>query len=205
MMDANTKIDLKGDISEFFHEALEHAARRVGYVPDEASSRYVSGLLVDFARPDELAREVLDRPLTLTLQEAMELTGHERFERLRTLGDSVLYISGFFSENLERRGVELSYVSALGARAYDNAGAMLRLGASESTALDVFATLSRDFAKFTELLRGVSETVLVSSACSNRSLVDMYERWLETGSRALAEALTSRGLVPVRGRGGAAN
>jgi hypothetical protein len=36
----------------------------------------------------------------------------------------------------------------------------------------------------------------------SRDLLKVYERWLKTGSDRLAQALTSHGLVPMRGAKG---
>jgi len=93
----------------------------------------LAGLLADYAKPDRLEAEALDRPLTLLLDEALHTAGRERFERLRSLGDGVLYTSGFFADHLSTRGVELRYVRALGARAYDSAAAMLRQSAGDGS------------------------------------------------------------------------
>jgi len=37
---------------------------------------------------------------------------------------------------------------------------------------------------------------------TSRGLLKVYERWLKTGSDRLANALTSRGVVPTRGTRG---
>jgi len=57
----------------------------------EALTRSLDGLqrinvivrsMKDFAHPDELAQETFDRPLSVLLAEALNLTGRDRFERL---------------------------------------------------------------------------------------------------------------------------
>jgi hypothetical protein len=135
------------------------------------------------------------------LDEALQTAGQERFERLRTLGDGVLYVSGFFSEHLETRGVAPTYISALGSRAYGSAAAMLRQNAADSGAPDLFNELADKFRMFVDLLADVAEALSVRSARSASATVKLYERWLKTGSASLAEELTARGLVPLRGTG----
>ena len=201
------EIDLSANVTAFFRDMVDVARRKSGIEATEAAQTYVVALLADYAKPDHRTGETLCRPLTLLLSEALQQAGHERFERLRILGDGVLYVSGFFGDHLQNRGVELDYVSSVGARAYGGAASMLRKsgtfsGSSEAAAPDVFSELSERFQAFVELLSYIADTVLASSAHgSNRAVLKAYERWLRTGSASLAEALASRGLVPLRGDG----
>jgi len=140
----------------------------------------------------------------LLLEEALHAAGRERFERLRCLGDGVLYTTGFFADHLSTRGVELRYVSTLGARAYDGAAVMLQRGAHDgSGAPDIFRELADNFATFVAVVARVADVLQANSAHnSDRHMVRLYERWLRTGSAPLAVALAGRGLTPQRGHGG---
>jgi len=139
------------------------------------------------------------------LVEAMQSVGKERFERLRTLGDGVLFVSGFFGDHLQTRGVELGYVSSVGARAYEGAASMLRRGASLPTARgsapDLFGELADKFPMFVDLLNGMADALLARSVHGERGLIKLYERWLKTGSPLLADALAARGMAATRGDG----
>lgn len=199
--DGTPTIELTGNISDFFGNVVSDAIRARGLDTSDAAESYVVALLVDYARPDQLSEQTLSRPLTLLLDEAMQTSGHERFERLRSLGDGVLYVSGFFSEHLQNRGVARQYVGSLGARAYENAAAMLRGPGSESSGPDVFAELAQKFHSFADLLAEVSDALNARAARTDSATLRVYERWLETGSASLADALTARGIVPVRGSG----
>jgi hypothetical protein len=160
---------------------------------------YMVSLLADFARPDHLSQAALSRPVTLQLAEAWESAGIERFEKLRLLGDGVLFASGFFGDHLENRGVELDYVRRLGARAYDGAACVLARGTPDG-ATDVLRELSENFVAFARLLNHVAEALAARSApASPRGTLDLYERWLKSGSSALGRALADRGVVPTRG------
>jgi hypothetical protein len=196
-------IDLSSNLSHFFGQVVVEAIREHGYEATAAAEHYVVGLLTDYARPDQLSGETLARPLTLLLAEALETNGPERFARLRSLGDGVLYVSGFFGEHLEMRGVELGYVSSVGARAYESAGSLLRRAGSQSDggAPDLFRELSQNFSMFVQLLGHVADSLFASSAHTPTAMVKLYERWRRSGSRDLAEALVARGMVPQRGDG----
>ncbi len=197
-------IDLAANLESFFHPLVDEAVKEQHFAATEAAELYLAGLLADYARPDRLESEALERPLTLLLDEALHAEGSARFERLRSLGDGVLYTSGFFADHLSTRGVELRYVRTVGARAYDGLASMMRQGAGDGTgALDVFRELADNFATFAEVVARVADVLNANAACSsNRQVVRLYERWVKTGSAPLAVALAGKGLAPQRGHGG---
>lgn len=184
----------------FFQSTISDVAARRGSKTTEAVQGYLVGLLSDFARPESLMRDTLSRPLTLLLYEARSASGLERFERLRTLGDGVLYVAGFFRDHITTRGVGLDYVNALGAQAYGGVSQMLKRPAEGNDGPDIFRELSDNFDEFAELLFEIGEVFQVQAApATPRATVQLYERWLRTGSLAIQKALTERGIVPLRG------
>lgn len=195
-----TVLDLSANLETFFHDVVDDAMRKKHVEATEAAEYYLVSLLTDYARPDPRNCEALERPLTLLLDEALHAPGQERFERLRVLGDGVLYVSGFFAPHLETRGVEVRYVTSLGARAYDGAGKMLR--GSGETGPDLFFELAENFERFAELLAAVAEKLSLAASPSSQNVLKLYERWLKTGSDSLGSELMSRGVLPVRGAGG---
>jgi hypothetical protein len=203
-------ISLSTDVRGFFAELVTHATEDRQLQSNEATTAYVAALLADYAHPGAFSRTSLERPFTLLLAEAMETAGHERFERLRAIGDGALYLRGFFREHLETRGVALPYVSAVGARAYDGVAAMLRVnvgvsvtGTPDSAVPDVFGELSARFDAFVELLESVSDRLVAQgNTGSPGGVLKLYERWMKTGSSDIAAALGEHGLVPQRGNGG---
>jgi len=188
-------------VSQFFLEAVDEAIRVRGVPVTEGAAQYLVALLADYAHPDDRAGEALDRPLTLLFDEAVhEPDPAERFERLRTLGDGVLYGCGFFGEHFVARGVDPKYLRGLGTRAYEAASFILVRGEpDEATGTHLFTELADKFDGFVDVLSDVAEGTLASSAHDERSLVKLYERWLRTGSDRLAGALTARGVMPMRG------
>src|SRR5438094_10576614 len=125
-MPSSPVLAIAPDVSAYFQEQLDGAikARRVDAT--EAASSYLVALLAGFAAPTEAIRSTFDVPLTFQLRDAMEGSGQQRFEALRSLGDRVLYALGFFGVAIETR-VDRSYVVGVGSSAYENAAAMLRL------------------------------------------------------------------------------
>ena len=195
---AEPELDLSGNLDGFFGELVLVAREDRKVEATDAATAYLTGLLADYARPGAHNLDTLERPFTLLLAEAEESVGGERFDRLRALGDGVLYVRGLFSEHLETRGVALRYVSSVGARAYDGARNVLFRSGTASPATDVFGELAEHFDGFVELLGAVADQLMARGVASNGGIVKLYERWLRTGSNALGEALVAQGLMPVR-------
>jgi hypothetical protein len=188
-------------VSHFFHEAVEDSMRLQRIDATDGATRYLVALLGDYVHPDRRTGETLERPLTLLFDEALRAPDPgERFQRLRVIGDGILYGCGFFGDHFEARGVDSKYLFGLGARAYGTAGAMLRHpSATGEGGPDLFGELSEKFGRFVDVLADVADTTVATGVETSRGLLKVYERWLKTGSERLASALTSAGVVPTRG------
>jgi hypothetical protein len=172
-------------IAGYFEGVVEDALETRGVEASQSATRYLVGVL---AEP-----HIEPRPLALSLQEALvTLEPAERFERLRLLGDAVLYASGFFADHFAARGLETRYVVSIGSRAYGSAGAMLQ---SDETGL--FNELAARFEQFSSVLNVVAERTLAQQPGA-KNLLKLYERWLKTGSSTMAEALVEHGIFPTR-------
>jgi hypothetical protein len=191
-------------ISTYFHGVVGDAMRARHVEATDLAVSYIVALLSDYARPDPMAGRALDRPLTFLLDEALHtVEPAERFDRLRTLGDGVLYSVGFFGDHFESKGVEQKYLIGIGSVAYGGASSMLRTSAETAERkLDIYRELADKFAIFVGVLTEIADATAASSVAGSKDLLKVYERWLKTGSGRLAEALTSHGLVPMRGTKG---
>ncbi|WP_437542940.1 hypothetical protein WME95_32675 [Sorangium sp. So ce327] len=195
-------ISLSPSMTRYFQEVVDEALRVRNVAVTEAASSYLVGLLCAFAHPDEHAESAFNQPLTFLLRDALEASGAERFQRLRNLGDSVLYVVGFFGGHIELKGVDRGYVVGVGSTAYHHAAAMLRLNARVGQGPDVLSEMAEKFERFVSVLNDVADGTLASGARDERSVLRLYERWVRTGSSRLADELGARGLVPSRGTGG---
>ncbi len=189
-------------VSVFFHESVTTVMRSRKVSATESATTYLVGLLADFAKPARA--ETMDRPLAFLLDEALhtEEIG-ERFERLRTLGDSILYTSGFFGDHFEARGVDQGYLIGMGQTAYKGAGSLLRAPSSrdvtEAARCDIFGELADGFAAFVAVIAEVADRTLAGGVGTSKGLLRLYERWLKTRSETLAVTLSSHGFVAPRG------
>jgi hypothetical protein len=192
-------VDVSPNIDAYFEEIVHEAIVARQVEATRAAEHYLVGLLSDYARGHKPS-DALDQPLTLQLHEALGRVGAERFQRLRELGDGVLYLVGFFGGSLTRRGADPEYVISVGSSAYGHASAMLRMGGSDASH-DVLSEMSHKFHGFVAVLCEIADGAL-GRASSDEAIVELYERWQATGSARLSRALASLGVCPVRSSGG---
>lgn len=190
-------------VEDFFGEIVNEAMKAKGLHASAAARTYLVSLLADLAKPGSPVERTLERPLTLLLDEALHTPQlGDRFEKLRTLGDGVLYSSGFFADHFEARGVDTNYVIGIGRTAYDTAGSLLTTSTTrldEEGPTDIFKELATRFTDFVAVITEVANATLARGAATSRGVLKLYERWLKTGSESLAEALFSHGFVAPRG------
>jgi hypothetical protein len=175
---------------EFFKDHIESAMARQRLRAGGLTAYYLVDLLCRFTRPEsriafhEDARE----PLALRLKRALEAAGMEQRARLRNLGDFSLFMSGFFSDSLRRRCVDVDYYVSMGEYAYST------LARRDQDAFgEVYDELGRKFVPFMDVLTDISERTGHTSA---GDVLRVYERWLRTGSARAGQQLADKGIAP---------
>ena len=195
-------------ITSYFHEVVLEAIKARHVEATDGATTYLVGLLSDYARPDPRAGEALARPLAFLLNEAMQTPSPaERFDKLRVLGDGVLYSCGFFGDHFEARGVDQGYIIGIGTTAYGAAAAIIHVPGSDhhqppGRRIDIYRELADNFRAFVGVLAEIADRTIMAGVQGSRDLVRMYERWLKTGSDGLAQGLAAHGLFPLRGAKG---
>ena len=175
-------------LSEFFHDALGSALRNQGLATDDEVEAYLVNLLAAFS-----TWAPTDEPLGVKLAEAQLATPEERIKSLREVADTSLYLSGFFADSLSRGLVDVDYYISLGGTAY---GQLARTYERRHVAAsEVYDALGHRFGDYVEVLAEVSQT---SSLGSSTGVVQLYERWLRTGSDWAERRLRKSGVVPRR-------
>jgi hypothetical protein len=182
---------------EFFREmvadALSHRRARI----QEVTEFYLVNLLAGFLAKERLFVEQPDgtvtvEPLALILLRAVEADRRERAAQLRRLGDTALFVSGFFGDSLARSLVDVGYYISMGERAY---GALAEAERGDG---NPYEELAGRFPEFVDLFAEIAE---LSDLRSNRGLVRLYERFLVTRSERVAQRLRDRGVALFSGPG----
>ena len=171
---------------EYFKELVESALARQHVQAGHLTEYYLVNLLCQYVRLDARGEEH-GEPLAFRLIRAMETGGLEQRARLRSLGDFSLFTTGFFSDSLNRRSVDVDYYVSMGEYAYSS------LSRAEDAFREVFAELARKFVGFTDVLADISERTALAT---NNDVLRLYEKWLRTGSQRDGQRLIERGIVP---------
>ncbi|HEX9289859.1 MAG TPA: hypothetical protein VF904_10065 [Anaeromyxobacteraceae bacterium] len=191
------KILVGKSAQEFFKDlvsdALAHRRLRI----QEATEFYLVNLLAQYLEREALfgGNDVQPEPLALILKAALEGDREARWRNLKRLGDTSLFVSGFFGDSIARSLVDVDYYIAMGERAYDALSGEPR---GPSGAQELFGELAGRFPQFVDLFAEIAE---LSELRSNRGLLRLYERFLLTGSERVAQRLRERGVALFAGPG----
>jgi hypothetical protein len=173
---------------EFFKELVDVALSHQRLNTQELTAYYVVQLLASFLQRPFSEDRSADTALAVKLAQALESGGARKRVTLKEIGDMALFVSGFFSDSLNRKLVDVDYYVSIGGCAYN---ALSRV--ETDTFSPVFAELGEKFVGFVDVLSEVSER---TSCASNSDLLRLYEKWLKTGSRRSGQLLVERGVVP---------
>lgn len=177
--------------AEYFKDLVDSALGRQHLRTSELTAYYLVDLLCRFVRPDRRIpfNDDSGAPLALRLARALESGGMEQRARLRNLGDFSLFTSGYFSDSLRCRLVDVDYYVSMGEYAYSSLGRR-----DEDAFGEVYAELARKFVAFTDVLSDVSEQT--GTAAGHADVLRLYEKWLRTGSSRDGQRLVDRGIAP---------
>jgi hypothetical protein len=168
-------------VDEFFHEVVTDALHAVHLDTSAPAEWYLVSLLGDFA-----TARISDEPLALKLAGAREAEPGQRVRQLKEVGDTSLYVSGFFTESLGRKLIDAEYYIGLGSRAYAELSG--RLGGSLT---EVYRELSANFPQFVDVLTEVRRRCDFIGA----DVVRLHEEWLRTRDEWVERKLRGFGVL----------
>lgn len=180
-------MDITPSLESFFRTEVDKAFRDEGLAADQLTEHYLVHLLAGYA-----AQPIEGRPLAIRLLEAIQASPRERRTTLREIGDTALYISGFWGDSLGGKMVDVDYYIELGGTAYGELARGVAGTASEPFGA-VFGELASKFARFVEVLMTISHRT--ARARKDRDLVRLYERWLRTKSGWANRRLAEEGVL----------
>ena len=179
-------VTLASSVDEFFHEVVTDALTAVDLDASEPAGWYLVGLLGDFTKA-----RLSDEPLGIKLHQAPDDPG-ERVRTLKQVGDTSLYVAGFFAESLTRSLVDVDYYVGIGQNAY--AQLARSLGSHRSIG-DVYEELAQKFPKFVDVLAEVRKRVNIAEANGSSDVGKLYEIWLRTREDWIEKKLKALGVL----------
>jgi hypothetical protein len=178
-------VTLAASVDEYFHEVVTDALSAVDLHASEPASWYLVSLLGDFTKA-----RLTDEPLGIKLASPGQDPG-ERVRNLKQVGDTSLYVAGFFAESLTRSLVDVDYYVGLGQTAYAQ---LARSFGGGKTIGDVYDELASNFPQFVDVLAQVRKLVSIAELNATTDVGRLYEIWLRTRETWVEEKLEKAGI-----------
>lgn len=194
------RVQAVASLEAWFREHINRAIQRHGLTAAEQTEHYIVHLASGFARSENLYADSEGRrgprPLALLLADALHSETREGRDRgLQRLGDVALFVSGFFSDSLALRSVDVDYYVRMGGTAYGTLSDSPSRSIRQQALVDVFRELAENFVDFVDVLNEVADQ---SRIFDEKDVMRLYEVWIRTGSRRAREKLEGLGVVPTR-------
>ena len=181
------------DSNQFFKDVVEEAFTRCQL----KAGLYVRIYLVDilkhylfvgnlYNKKDSSGRKTRET-LAETLLTVNKMKPKERFEKLKSLADSSLYISGFFSDSFQRKIIDIDYYIDIGRLAYQT----LAQDVEEDTFSKLYNEISNQFIDLVDVLSFISQKAEMTDRENLLRIMDVYTK---THSSLREEILVEKGV-----------
>lgn len=177
------------NLFDYFHEHVEEARDGLGVDITDETSLYLVQLLTDRGRADQYI--ATETTLAELHGRAANSPPAQQARTYRELGDTALYLVGFFEESVQRRIVTPDYYKNMGSAAYYRVDQVLKRWFADAFG-PVFHELALGFEDCARLLTAVRDAHLADQPAE---VVSLYERWLLNGDAETASRLRAAGLV----------
>ena len=179
-------VTLATSVDEFFHEVVTDALSVIDLDASEPAGWYLVGLLGEFT-----TARLTDEPLGIKLASASERPG-QRVQTLKEVGDTSLYVAGFFAESLTRSLIDVDYYVGLGQTAYTE---LARSLGSRKSIGEVYQELAAKFPQFVDVLAQVRKRVSIAELSGTSDIGRLYDTWLRTREEWVEKKLKQAGLL----------
>ena len=168
----SNNISYETSLQGFFFDQLKEINKKSA-VPLSLDTIYYSSKVMDKFSLSKKCFEKIDGKLKTKLLESESVNKSKKKRILKDVGDSALFMCGFFPEHLNRKIMDISYYEEIGKIAYG------RLNSLVPTVFDIdffYKTLANDFNRMCSIISIVSKNVfedsnisIVSSKIINRA------------------------------------
>jgi hypothetical protein len=175
-------LTLATSVDEYFHEVVSDALTAVDLDASEPASWYLVGLLGEMHKT-----RLTDEPLGVKLVEAATSSA-DRVRTLKQVGDTSLYVAGFFAESLTRSLVDVDYYVGIGQSAYGQLARSCGRGTSLTT---VYEELADKFPRFVDVISEIRKRTEFATT----DVTKLYEIWLRTRDEWIEKKLRAIGVL----------
>lgn len=175
------------DSEDYFKGIVGEALSQRKMITFPLAQNYLVQLLNQFIATEKLEDQTLAE-MFLKAQNTTDI--NVKVELLKKLGDVSLYISGLFSESLDRKLVDVDYYADMGGAAYGSLSETIK----EDSFKKVYKEYSNRFLEFVDVLTIISQKVFLHD---NESILRLYNKYLRTGSELARETLLEKGIISI--------
>ena len=174
--------------SDFFSALIKESLNKTGIHVSLPVKNYLSELLQFYILSDHLFSE-LDSSGKKQLQTLAELylNSHgspvSMKNNLKKMGDTSLYISGFFMESLKKKMVSVDYYINMGRQAYESLSDLQNGNLYEELAV-----------RFSDLVLVLFQIRKTNSSDKYKDILCLLDQYMETGSTQIARDLIGQGI-----------
>jgi hypothetical protein len=122
----------------------------------------------------------------------------QRVRTLKEVGDTSLYVAGFFAESLTRSLIDVDYYVGIGQTAYAQ---LARSLGPKKTIGEVYEELAAKFPQFVDVLARVRKRVTIAELNATSDIGRLYDIWLRTRDEWVEKKLKQAGLLVDPGPG----
>lgn len=181
--------------THFFHEMVVEAQERQRLKLSENVEFYIVNLLCGYLRASD--SDNTEDCLALILKKALESSRTEKIALYKKLADTALYFSGFFQEYFNRKSFDIKYYVTMGESAYGELSNLLKgKDTYQETMSTIYSEMSKSFTIAVDILLDISEQT--SNQGNERTILSIYDAWLNTASPKLEKELYHRGVNPIK-------
>lgn len=191
----NAVPDLCISSRDFFSELVTEACESRSLTTFPQATDYLVDLMLFYMDTKNLYDEenTNGKKSRSTLAEMLLKAGNaqrnEKIELLKKLGDSALYISGFFGPSLQRKVVNISYYKDMGETAYGSLASCVQ----EDLTSRIYREFSEKFIDFVDVLTYISSKALRPA---QGNLLQLFENYA-SGSDLARDELLNQGVITV--------
>ncbi len=191
-------IEVKASLPEFFYQQVKQAMEKQKVSLSETSEWYAVNLLSHYAGADDPDADsgepdLQDLPVSIAYYRLMAQSLPHKIKGYKTIGDSTLFLSGFFSDSLMRKLVDIDYYMDFGMRSYEALARIYDAEYWDKTRKELFEELTREFRTLVDIFADVRDATDIE--CSG-GLLRLYERWARTRSKRDELLLQAEGILP---------
>jgi len=184
---AAKKISVCQKPSEFFSERIASVFSKQKIEASKEAEFYLVDLMARFMMATTMAS--MAEPLALQYLRAQgeQVDAGEKFRLFRSVGDTSLYVSGFFRDSLQRKAVDLDYYLDIGTGSYRQILEIVK----DPVFRHLYKEMAAKFAQFADALAQISHETFIQN---NQDLLRLYEVYIKTGSEVARKQLFEKGV-----------